>query len=72
MIKISEIKCWLGIHKYKDIKTQITKNICFGTSGCELPGYRVTRKCERCGKIEYQSLNLNMSNKYLYQEFIWK
>lgn len=64
--------CKLGIHKYKDIKTQISKGLYFGFSGCEAPGYRVTQRCERCGKINYMSLNLMMPNKYLYQESIWK
>jgi len=62
----------LGFHKYRDIKTQITKNILFGFGGVELPGYRLIQKCNRCGKINYMSLNLSMPNKYLYRENIWR
>jgi hypothetical protein len=61
--------CW---HRYVDIETQISKGICFGIGGCELPGYRVVQKCEKCGKIRYISLNMMMPNKYLYNENIWR
>lgn len=59
-------------HRYKYIKTQITKGMLFGLAGCELPGYRVTEICEKCGKKRYTSLNLCMPNKYLYVESIWR
>lgn len=61
--------CW---HKFKDIETQITKGICFGFAGAELPGMRIKRKCVKCGKIEYLNLNMMMPNKYLYEDSIWK
>ena len=64
--------CKIGWHKLEDIKTQRTKHIHFGFSGCELPGWRVVQKCKHCGEISYMRLNLMMPNKYLYQEEIWE
>lgn len=61
--------CW---HKYEDVKTQITKRACFGFAGCELPGYRLIRKCKKCGKTNYMRLNMVMPKQYLYDESIWK
>jgi len=61
--------CW---HKYEDIKTQITKRACFGFAGTEMPGYRVTQVCKKCGKVRYISLNLSMPDKYLYEEGMWR
>ena len=59
-------------HKYEDIKTEISKNICFGLAGAEMPGYRLTQQCKVCKKIRYISLNIAMPDKYLYDEKIWK
>ena len=59
-------------HKYVDIKTQITKNVCFGFSGAELPGYRVLQRCKKCGKERYISLNLAMPDSMLYNESLWR
>ena len=64
--------CKIGWHKLEDIKTQRTKHVWFGYTGCALPGLRVTKRCKYCGDIEYMSLNLCMPNKYLYQEEIWR
>lgn len=61
--------CW---HKYKEVKTQISKGLLFGVAGCEMPGYRVTEVCEKCGKKRYIRLNMSMPNKYLYDEKIWR
>jgi hypothetical protein len=60
--------CW---HKYEDIKIQRTKSLNFGF-GSGLPGYRLIQKCKKCGKINYQKLNMAMPNKYLYDEKIWE
>lgn len=65
------LKCKLGFHKYKDIKTQIAKRMMFGF-GEGSPGYRVVQECEFCGEQRYIKLNLWMSDKYLYNESIWK
>lgn len=65
------LRCWLGFHKYIDIKTQFTKGIRFGFSECEQPGCRVIEQCKKCGHIHYVSLNLCMPDKYLYREEIW-
>ena len=62
----------LHLHKYRDIKHQCTRNMCFGLAGCELPGQRVVQKCKKCGKKRYINLTLFMPNKYLYMEEIWK
>lgn len=62
--------CKLGFHKYEDVKTQMTKSICFGCAN--LPGWRVVQKCKHCPKISYMKLNISMPNKYLYQEEIWR
>jgi len=51
MNKMKKIKCLLGFHKYEDIKTQVTKNMAFGFSGCEMPGYRIVQKC-KLGVVE--------------------
>jgi len=69
---MKKIKCLFGFHKYKDIKTQITKNVTFGFNGCEMPGYRLIRECEDYSKINYVRLNLCMPEKYLYNEKIWR
>ncbi|KKM81462.1 hypothetical protein LCGC14_1329600 [marine sediment metagenome] len=64
--------CRIGWHKLVDIKTQYTKYMRFGYTGCEMPGMRVTECCKYCDDIKYMSLNLCMPNKYLYQEEIWE
>lgn len=58
--------------RFKEVRTQISKRLLFGTPGCELPGYRVTEKCSICGKTRYISLNLSMPNKYLYSDQHWE
>ncbi len=63
--------CKIGIHKYKDIKTQITKGVGFGFAGCEAPGMRLVKECLCCNKIDYMNLNMSMPSKYLYDESIW-
>ena len=50
----------------------MTKNICFGFAGTEMPGMRVKQVCKKCGKVRYISLNITMPNKYLYREEIWR
>lgn len=68
---MKNFKCIVGLHKYKDIKTQITKGIAYGFAGAELPGYRIIQICELCGKKNYMKLNLMMPDKDLYNEHIW-
>ena len=65
-------KCKIGWHKYKYIKAQRTKRMCFGLAGCEMPGQRVVRQCEDCGKIDYMRLTIFMPSRYLYEEGIWR
>jgi hypothetical protein len=64
--------CKIGWHKYLDVKTQRTILVGFGFSGCEMPGWRIVRKCAYCGDVGHMSLNLMMPNKYLHQEELWK
>ena len=68
------IRCKLGIHKYVDVEHQTTKNIAFGFTGAELPGWRLIQKCSVpwCNKRRVIKLNMKMPNKYLYMESIWK
>ena len=66
-MKINFLKlCW---HDYEEIKTQRTKRVCFGIGNC--PGIRVVKKCKKCDKVKYISLNLSMPRKYLYDESVW-
>ena len=64
------IKCLLGFHKNKDIKTQITKGICYGYGGGS-PGMRVAKKCALCDHISYQKLNLCVPYKDLINDKLW-
>lgn len=61
--------CW---HNYQDVKTQISKNRCYGFPGTELPGYRVVQKCSKCGKIKYERLSLHTPYVDLYNDILWK
>lgn len=56
-------------HQWKEIKTQILKNILFGSAGAELPAMRVIERCAKCGKERRIKLNLVMPNKYLRKEY---
>ena len=66
---MEKIRCRLGFHKNKDIKTQRTKNICYGWG--YLPGLRVVKKCELCDNISYQSLNLCVPYRDLINDKLW-
>lgn len=70
MVFNMKLRCKFGFHKYEDSEKSITKNMCFGLAGCELPGIRIKQVCE-CGAYRYLSLNLMMPDKYLYNENIW-
>ena len=58
-------------HKYKDVKTQISKGMCFGF-GEGSPGMRLIRQCTKCNKKKYIKLNLFMHDEFLYNEKIWR
>lgn len=68
---VKKFLCWIGIHKWVDIKTQISKNICYGF-GTGSPGYRVTQECSRCGKRRFMKLNLATPDEDLYKEYLWR
>ena len=65
-----EFRCVIGFHKDKDIKMQITKNICYG-EGYGSPGMRVVKKCDLCDNISYQSLNLCVPYGDLINDKLW-
>ena len=65
-----KLRCLLGFHKNKDIKTQLSKySYGFGDG---LPGIRITMECELCGKISYQSLNLMVPRKDVLNDAVWR
>lgn len=68
---IDNFLCFIGLHKWIDIKIQISKNICYGI-GMGEPGYRVTQKCSRCKKRRFIKLNLFTSDEDLYKEYLWR
>jgi hypothetical protein len=71
-MKIKNFLCKIGIHKYKDVETQITKNISYGFSGCELPGVRLKQICEKCNHVYYMKLNLFMSNEDVWNDNLYR
>lgn len=64
-------RCMLGVHKYVDEATQISKNICYG-DGIGSPGYRTIQKCILCGQTNVIKLNLCTPNEDLYNDRLWK
>jgi hypothetical protein len=70
---IRKFLCFIGMHRWIDVKTQISKNICYGFDLGE-PGYRVIQKCSnnKCKKRRFIKLNLFTPDSDLYNDNIWR